>query len=372
MLAKGDGVGIDCYYADKIGTLYDLMPASAITVEPDRLIVDGTVYPIIDDVIVPLHPAAYPESVRRRLRLREGASPGAGPPFAEDIQRTFGAEWRRFSGMLPDYEQGFAEYFDIVDLSTLAGKRVCDLGCGMGRWSLMLQDRCRELILVDFSDAIFVARENLRAASNALFFLVDLRQLPFRSHFADFLICLGVLHHLPTNALDEVRRLRKYADHLLIYIYYSLDNKPRYFQYILKLVTGARLQLCKIESPLFREAFTWIGAVGIYLPCVMLGRILRPFGLSRFVPLYAENHWVSLDHHRHSVYDRFFTRIEQRFSRTEILSLQDSFARVVISDNPGYWHFLCEGATGLPPAGHGAGDDDAMLKHTARQQSSGC
>jgi SAM-dependent methyltransferase len=59
-------------------------------------------------------------------------------------------------------------------LESLRGRRICDFGCGIGRWSYFLRHRCRELVLIDFSDAIFAARENLRGASNALFFLADI------------------------------------------------------------------------------------------------------------------------------------------------------------------------------------------------------
>ena len=48
---------------------------------------------------------------------------------------------------------------------------------------------------------------------------------------------------------------------------------------------------------------------------------------------------------RATVYDRFFTRLEQRVSRAEIESLTDTFARVTISPHIPYWHFLCEGLT---------------------------
>jgi len=220
----------------------------------------------------------------------------------------------------------------------------------MGRWSVRLKDRCRELILVDFSEAIFIARQTLRNESHVLFFMGDLTRLPFRPGFADFLFCLGVLHHLPTNALDEVRRLKKYSDRLLVYLYYALDNKPAYFRHVLALTTAVRLRLCVIENRWFREMFTWFGALGVYVPLVMLGRLVRPVGLEKYIPLYSEHHWISLKGHRHHVYDRFFTRIEQRFSRTEILELRDSFSRVLISDHPGYWHFLCEATQGEPAA----------------------
>ena len=333
------------YYADKLDDLRDVMGAASVSLEPDRVVVDGVIYPIVDDVIVLLDPSTYPESVRRRLGMVTTGSPDP-PQFAEDIQRTFGAEWQQYAEIRPEYQQEFDEYFDIVDLASLDGKRVCDLGCGMGRWSRLLEGRCRQLILVDFSDAIFVARRTLQDAPQALFFMADLTRLPFRAGFADFLFCLGVLHHLPTSALDEVRRLRKYADRLLVYLYYALDNKPAYFRHALRLVTAVRERVCRIHSPWFREAFAWLGALGVYLPLVMLGRALGPLGLSRYVPLYSEHHWISVKGHRHHVYDRFFTRIEQRFTREQIQSLQDSFSRVLISDNPGYWHFLCEVSSG--------------------------
>ena len=42
------------------------------------------------------------------------------------------------------------------------------------------------------------------------------------------------------------------------------------------------------------------------------------------------------------VYDRFFTRIEQRVTRREIETLRDTFGTVTVADGLPYWHFLCE------------------------------
>src|SRR5205823_14169167 len=137
--------------------------------------------------------------------------------------------------------------------------RVCDLGCGMGRWSYFLKDRCKEIVLVDFSDAIFVARKNLASASNALFFMGDLKRLPFRDNFADFLFSLGVLHHLPTPCLDEVRALRSAASRLLIFLYYAVDNRPWYFQVLLKGVTGVRQVLSRVRGRALRKSISWAG-----------------------------------------------------------------------------------------------------------------
>ncbi|HZD54676.1 MAG TPA: class I SAM-dependent methyltransferase, partial [Candidatus Aquicultoraceae bacterium] len=215
------------YYEDKRESLQDLFGAGEIVVNDDRIGVDGREYPVVDDVIVLLPPAEWPLKLRERITTPAERTVEAGrDDFAGDIQFTFGEEWSRFPEILAEHEGEFHQYFDLVDIGGLAGARVCDLGCGIGRWSHFLKGRCRELVLLDFSEAIFAARENFRDVSNALFFLGDLRRMPFRDDFADFLFSLGVLHHLPTGALEEVRALSRFAPAILVFLYYALDNRP--------------------------------------------------------------------------------------------------------------------------------------------------
>ncbi len=336
----------DHYYSDKIQSLREILGRDDIRLEPACLVVGDKTYPIVDDVIVLLEPSRYPAKIRRRIGVDSGPESageqaGREEDFSEDVQFSFGREWNTFSKMLPEHEEEFHRYFDLVDLDWLAGKRVLDVGCGMGRWSFLLRDKCRELVLVDFSEAVFAARNLLRDSSKAIFFMGDIHSLPFGENCADFLFCLGVLHHMPTDALDEVRALKKYSNKLLIYLYYALDNKPFYFRWILAMVTLARLTLSRIRNAAFRKCFTWFGAFAIYYPCIWTGRAMKPLGLSRYVPL-IEHDGQGLEGIRLHVYDRFFTKIEQRVTRKQIRELEDTFSRVVISENPGYWHFLCE------------------------------
>lgn len=330
------------YYADKTNSLADIFGTSSVNLSADHLEVDGRVYPIIDDVIILLEPPQYPESLRARL------SPGVGSTsiekYAPEIQMHYGKFWKEWSGLLPYHEREFAEYFDLVDLSSLDNARICDLGCGMGRWSYLLLQKvqCREAILVDFSEAIFTARQLLAGAPQALFFMGDITRLPFRPGFADFIMALGVLHHLPVDCLQVVRQLKQYTPRLLVYLYYALDNKPFYYRWLLNLYTPLRLRLWKVRSDRFRIAFSWFGLVFFYLPFIGLGYLLKPFGLSKYVPLFEEHHWVGLEGMRHSVYDRFFTHIEQRVKRRQIEELRDTFSQVTIADGQAYWHFLCQ------------------------------
>ena len=331
------------YYSDKVDTLRDLFGASTVTVQADQVIVDGTAFPVVDDVILLLGADQWPDWLRQR-RGEQGAQAVRRADFAPDIQKTFGAEWRAYPKIMPEHAQEFRQYFDVVDLESLNGRRVMDLGCGIGRWSYFLKDRARDLVLVDFSESVFVARENLRNVPNALFFLCDLTRLPFRSNCADLVVCLGVLHHLPIDAITAVRSLARFAPRLVIYLYSALDGRPGYQRALLGIVTAIRKLAIRIESATLRAAFTWVAAIVLYRPPIVIGQLLRPFGLARYVPLYDFYHDKSGERIRQDVYDRFFTRIEQRVSRPQIRALADTFTRVSISDQLPQWHFLCERA----------------------------
>src|SRR5881397_1650655 len=154
--SPADSTAPATYYADKLQVLRSVFGATKVVPDANTLTVDGTRYPIVDDVIVCLDPAAWPVTLQARLRV-DGRSAARADP-ANDIQYTFGEEWKTFSSVLPDHEAAFSQYFDLVDWRELAQARVCDLGCGMGRWSYFASQHCREIVLVDFSEAIFVAR----------------------------------------------------------------------------------------------------------------------------------------------------------------------------------------------------------------------
>lgn len=329
------------YYSDKIESLKDIFGTSDIRLGTDNLLVDGRSYPIIDDVIILLDPALYPSNLRDRVATSKRDASVIGD-FSKDIQFTFGQEWLKYSQILPEHKSEFSLYFDLVDIESLKKFRVCDLGCGIGRWSYFLKDNCRELVLVDFSEAIFVARKNLAQVKHAIFFMGDLKRLPFKDNFADFIFCLGVLHHLPNNALAEVRKLKRFAASLLIYLYYSLDNRPWFYGFLLSIVTCMRRVISKIRNSYFRAIFVEMVAILVYLPFIWLGKIFNLAGLGHFIPLYECYNGKGLKRIRQDVYDRFFTGIEQRFARNQIMELKDTFKEVIVSETLPYWHFLCK------------------------------
>ena len=129
------------YYANLLEELKDIFGANSLEITSEGVSVDGVTYPIIDDVIILLEPAQYPESLLQRIQMNKSIIPSSDQEFAEDIQFTFGEEWQEFSEIMPEHEKEFTQYFDLINLSGLENKRICDLGCGIGRWDYFLKDQ---------------------------------------------------------------------------------------------------------------------------------------------------------------------------------------------------------------------------------------
>jgi len=124
------------YYADKLSWLADLF--GEVTLGPNWLDVSDQRFSIVDDVIVLLPADRCPPGVRAELQRRESSTAMTSPSetkFSEKSSRDSARKWQEYTKILPEHAQEFLSYFDVVDLATLKDQRVCDLGCGNGRWS---------------------------------------------------------------------------------------------------------------------------------------------------------------------------------------------------------------------------------------------
>src|SRR5665213_3483541 len=119
-----------------------------------------------------------------------------------NVARGFGKEWSTFrqgedSLSHEQRETIFANYFHIFPWALLpAGGGVgIDVGCGSGRWSMLVAPRVSHLHLLDVSpDALAVARDNMKGARNASFHLGSVADIPLPAQSLDFAFSLGVLH----------------------------------------------------------------------------------------------------------------------------------------------------------------------------------
>src|SRR5690606_14689030 len=128
----------------------------------------------------------------------------------------------------------FARYFAIFPWDDLpANAEGFDLACGSGRWARVVAPRVRRLHCIDASErALAVAARNLRDVNNCEFDHATVDRIPLADASADFGYSLGVLHHVPEPAAAIracVRKLKPGAP-LLLYLYYALENRPKWFR----------------------------------------------------------------------------------------------------------------------------------------------
>jgi SAM-dependent methyltransferase len=257
----------------------------------------------------------------------------------------FGDEWTRFDqGSLAGAElQAVAEsYFAIFPFDRLPSEACgADIGCGSGRWARFVAPRVGTLHCVDASEAaLAVSRRNLVDHRNVVFHHASVSQLPFSDASLDFAYCLGVLHHVPdpeAGLRECVRKLKPDAPFLL-YLYYSLDNRPAWYRYLWRLTGGIRYLVSRAPHPI-RYAVTQFIAGSVYWPLARLAAVLERAGVDvDGFPLsaYRNRSFYSM---RTDALDRFGTRIEQRFSRVQIHTLMErsGFAHIRFREGAPYW-----------------------------------
>lgn len=240
------------------------------------------------------------------------------------VVEDFGDEWSRFDQSelsQAELQQMFDNYFNIFPWEVLPENAVgFDLGCGSGRWARRVAPRVGELHLIDASaEALAVAERNLNDISNCRFHNASVEEIPLADESCDFGYSLGVLHHIPDTAAGLrkcVSKLKKGAPFLL-YLYYRFDNRPWWFRFMWEASDLVRQVVCRLPNSL-RYALSQLLAGAVYLPLARTALLLEKTGLKvDSFPLsqYRNNSFYVM---RNDALDRFGTRLEKRFTKSEM------------------------------------------------------
>jgi SAM-dependent methyltransferase/uncharacterized protein YbaR (Trm112 family) len=281
--------------------------------------------------------AAHPETVR--LAKRWGAGTRTDPVIAG-----FDDEWSRFREVgTADQSQVFDRYFDLVPTTCFARDlTVLDAGSGAGRWAHEVSQRGPRVIAVDLGRSIEVTRANTSPERVACV-QADLRALPLAAEAVDWAYSLGVLHHteVPEVALANIVRTVRLNGLVLLYLYYALDQRGPLFRGVFQAVDLARRVISRQPRAAARAIATVIAAT-VYWPLARGGAIVERAGapgLAAKLPLSFYRH-LSFATMRNDSLDRFGTRLERRYTRTEMQDLMDhsGLIDIHISASAPYWH----------------------------------
>jgi len=256
----------------------------------------------------------------------------------------FGDEWRRFdqSGLSQkEHHEAFQLYFSIFPWKKLPKDAIgFDLGCGSGRWAVLVAPRVAKLHCIDPSAALEVARSNLLEFQNCEFHKATVDEIPLDDETMDFGYSLGVLHHCPDTqaGLSACVEKLKVGAPFLIYLYYDFDDKPWWFRSIWRITDLMR----RVISRLPQNLRYWVSqaiALTVYFPLAKLSWAVEKMGLSsKNIPLSIYKN-LSFYLMRTDALDRFGTRLEQRFSREEVeeMMIISGLENIEFSNTMPFW-----------------------------------
>lgn len=264
------------------------------------------------------------------------------------VARGFGEEWSTFRQDKDHLSQQqrqeiFNDYFRIFPWHLLppGGGVGIDIGCGTGRWSMLVAPRVQHLHLLDASAAaLAVAKQNLKTANNVSFHAKSVAEIPLPPQSLDFAYSLGVLHHVPDTqaAIEAIADKLKLGAPFLVYLYYALDNRPAWYRVLWRMTNMARFVISRLPHSQ-RLIVSQAIAVLVYWPLARSARLATRLGLPvRSLPLsyYADKSFYVM---RTDAYDRFCTRLEKRFTRREIehMLTRAGFTDVQFSNSVPFW-----------------------------------
>src|SRR5215470_8558888 len=206
-----------------------------------------------------------------------------------NVTRGFGREWSTFRQDADHLSRGqrqaiFEAYFRIFPWQMLppGGGVGLDVGCGTGRWSILVAPRVQHLHLLDPSpEALDVAKQNLRGMNNVSYHLHSVAAIPLPPKSLDFAFSLGVLHHVPDTeaAIAAIADKLKLNAPFLVYLYYALDNRPIWYRLLWRVTDLARLVVSRLPHPL-RLGMSQSVAALIYWPLARVARLMSRRGRS--------------------------------------------------------------------------------------------
>ena len=269
----------------------------------------------------------------------------------QNVIDSFGHEWAAFDYSETETNEAldaqFRAYCEPIDLSQFNPETslAADFGAGSGRWTSRLLPYFCLVYALEPSDGAsnvlakkFVNEKRVKILQET----VGMNSVP--SNSLDLAMSLGVLHHIPDTALaiKDVASKIKSGGVFLCYLYYKLENKPLHYRGLFWASNSLRWVISRLPYVIRRFIAQLIAGV-VYLPLSRVAKYLVRKGknVSNF-PLhhYANMPFVML---QNDALDRFGTRLEQRFSKTDIEEMVAKagfdVTTLKFSDSEPFWTF---------------------------------
>jgi ubiquinone/menaquinone biosynthesis C-methylase UbiE len=268
-----------------------------------------------------------------------------GKNIDKKVVDEFGDEWLKFYEHNDDLiKKGGEEYFDILNDEIINSETYAlDVGCGTGRWTKYLASKIGFIEAVDPSNSIFAADKLLGGIKNVRLSKASIETLPFADETFDFVMSIGVLHHIPDTqkALNDCVKKVKKGGYFYVYLYYNLDRRGPFYKGLFKISDLIRKIVSRLPGRI-KHFICDVLAIFFYMPFVLTGRFFNFLSfkaLAKRMPLHGYQN-RSFFMIRNDTLDRFGTRLEQRFSAKKLTEMMENagLTDIVISNGIPFYH----------------------------------
>lgn len=134
---------------------------------------------------------------------------------------TYSVQWNRFRIIRPEEDRVTFQNRTGLSAADLAGKRVLDAGCGMGRYLRVAAELGARVVGMDLSHAVLAARDLTAGLEGVSLVRGDLLRPPLAEGSFDHIYSLGVLDHTPDPraAFLALARLLRPGGRIVIWVY---------------------------------------------------------------------------------------------------------------------------------------------------------
>jgi SAM-dependent methyltransferase len=255
-------------------------------------------------------------------------------PLQDKTIADFGEQWLAYTdnrGYYASRDLLDDVFGPLVDLSSLAGTRIAEVGAGTGRFvQLFAAAGARHIVAVEPSRAIDVLRRNTAAHRERITYLHEPGDRLPATGDLDYAFSIGVLHHIPNPApvITAMFRALRPGGRCAIWVYGQEGNRV----YLAAL--GAVLSLTRRLPHGLLAVVVWL----VYWPaaCYMHACRWLPLPMAR----YMREVWLRFDPatRRLVLYDQLNPAYAKYYTQSEVRQLMEAggFVDVVLHHRHGY------------------------------------
>ncbi|WZO95917.1 class I SAM-dependent methyltransferase [Isosphaeraceae bacterium EP7] len=181
----------------------------------------------------------------------------------------YGLQWNRFRILRPEEDRATFGNRTGLTPADLAGARVMDGGCGMGRYLRVAAEWGAALVVgLDLSEAVLAARDLTADLPNVAVARGDLLSPPFAEGSFDQIYSLGVLDHTPDPraAFLALAKLLAPGGRIVVWVY------PRERPLLERIMDAQRAVSTRLPLPVLLGASRLMAPVGAVKRRLMASR----------------------------------------------------------------------------------------------------